>query len=421
MRKIFDAFKSIWSNVRFFDLVLVSGGLLLALLLRYMLRNFTSPDLKAYTLWFDEVKSHGFAVFGLLNKEFPYDYSFFYLYLLLILSFIFPHMVSSSAVKLLPVSTDLISAYFVYKLVRLKFKNGPIPYFAAFAFLFAPTIILNSSVWGQTDSIFTAFILASLYLVITKKNGWACAAFGLAFSIKLQAIFFAPFLIALLVRKSISWKQFLLAPGVYLATFIPAWMAGVPFGKFTGIYQTQVERFPYFELSFPNIYYQLPDELFRTFFPATLLLAAAMVLIYISSIHKTRIQLTDSNLILFALVSVVFMPYFLPKMHERYLYLGDALSIVFGFYFPQYFLIPVVVNLFSFSIYERILFSMEGISGYILQIALTLVVVYLGKIMLTTLYPNQKNTHQDEGDPKPAALPANRKKSSSTDMVEKKP
>jgi Gpi18-like mannosyltransferase len=387
------------------DLVLIFGGVFLALLLRYMLRSYSSPDYEgAYKIWFEAVKRDGLSVFNLRDQEIKYDYTPLYMYFLYIVSIVFPKLATISAVKIIPVTTDIISAFFIFKIVRLKYSQGPIPFFAAFALLFAPTIVLNSAVWGQTDSIYTVFLIASLYFILKKQNWWACLAFGFAISMKLQAVFFAPFLIALFLKREISWRQLLLVPAVCLVTYIPAWMAGTPIGDLWTTYLSQTNRFPYFELSFPNIYYQLPDQLFHLFYPATLIIAASMVLLYIGSIYKSRIKLTPPVLVQLALVSVVFMPYFLPKMHERYLYSADALSIVFGFYFPEYFIIPVFINLFSFINYEKVLFQMDGLSGYVLQAVLTLVVVLLGRIMIKTLYPNLRAVSHPASSSKPVDL-----------------
>jgi hypothetical protein len=50
------------------------------------------------------------------------------------------------------------------------------------------------------------------------------------------------------------------------------------------------------------------------------------------------------------------VPYVTPRMHERYFFAGDALSIIFGFYYPRYFFVPVVVGLVSFFAYQPYLF-----------------------------------------------------------------
>jgi len=317
------------------------------------------------------------------------------------MSLLFPKLVAFSAIKLVYVSFDMMEALFVYKIIRLKFDQGPIPFLAGFAFLFAPTILLNSSVWGQTDSIFTAFLLASLYFILKRQNWWACLAYGLAFSMKFQAVFFAPFLVALFFKREISWKHILMVPAVYFVLCIPAWIAGRPIWDLLTVYVSQANEYSVFEVNFPNIYLQLPKDVFSFFSRATLVIAAGMAFIYIASVYKSRVKMTRSVLILLALVSVAFMPYFLPRMHDRYLYAADALSIVFGFYFPEYFLIPVCINLFSFFVYENYLFKLSNVPNYILQLVITFVVVYLGKITLTTLYPGHATVNNSEDDPKP--------------------
>jgi Gpi18-like mannosyltransferase len=45
------------------------------------------------------------------------------------------------------------------------------------------------------------------------------------------------------------------------------------------------------------------------------------------------------------------MPYLLPKMHERYFYPTDILSIIFAFYFPEYRWVAISVQLASFFSY----------------------------------------------------------------------
>ena len=410
MKKIITSIYLKIKTIHLDDLVLVIVGIFLALLFRYFTRSFITWDTLQNSIWYDTVKTHGFSAIGLLNINTTgsYNYPPLYLYLLYVVSIIFPKLVDVSALKVVSVTFDLVEALFVYKIIRLKFQQGPIPYLATFAFLFAPTILLNSSVWGQTDSITTAFLLASLYFILKKQNWWACLAFGLAFSTKFQSVFFAPFLLVLLLKREISWKQILLIPAVYFVLCIPAWIAGRPIWDLLTIYVNETTQFPYFELNFPNLYYQLPNSMFSFFSRATLVIAVGMIFIYVAGIYKSRVKMTRSALILFALVSVVFMPYFLPRMHDRYLYAGDALSIVFGFYFPEFFLIPVLINLFSFFVYEQPLLnsSLNNIvPGYMLQLVFTIVVVYLGKITLTTLYSGHATANNLDGDSKQVDLP----------------
>jgi Gpi18-like mannosyltransferase len=375
-------------QINIVDVFLVMAGVLLAGLIRYILRTYQSADfIKFNNVWYELIATNGFHSVGLTYANDKFNYTPTYLYFLYIVTLLFPKLSNVTAVKLVPAITDFASAWFVFKIVQLKFKQGPIPYFAAFVFLFAPTILLNSAVWGQADSLYTVFLLATVYFALKKKGWWACLAFGLAFAIKFQAVFLAPFLLVLFVKKEISWKQLLVIPAIYFLLMVPAWIAGRPIKDLMTVYFTQAAQYPSFEIGFPNIYYQLPDEIFPLFYPAVLILAAGMAFLYVAGVHKSKVKLTQPILIQLALTSVVFMPYFLPKMHDRYLYPGDALSIVYGFFFPEYFYIPVAINLISFFLYESSLFQVNNIPMPVLQVALTVVMILLIRLMVKTFYP----------------------------------
>ncbi len=70
------------------------------------------------------------------------------------------------------------------------------------ATLLAPVMILNSSFWGQADSIYTAALLACLYFLLLRRNWLAFLSFGIAFAFKLQAIFLAPLLVILWFKQT---------------------------------------------------------------------------------------------------------------------------------------------------------------------------------------------------------------------------
>ena len=55
-----------------------------------------------------------------------------------------------------------------------------------------PTVMLNSSYWGQCDSMYASCCLATLYLLRRGSIAGAFALLGLAFACKLQAVFIVP-------------------------------------------------------------------------------------------------------------------------------------------------------------------------------------------------------------------------------------
>ncbi|MFM7579157.1 MAG: hypothetical protein ACKO5Q_19770, partial [Microcystaceae cyanobacterium] len=67
---------------------------------------------------------------------------------------------------------------------------------------------------------------------------------------------------------------------------------------------------------------------------------------------------------------VLLMPYSLPKMHDRYFFAADLISIIYGFYFPPYFFVPVAINLVSLFSYFPFLWGVEVIPLKILSLVL---------------------------------------------------
>ena len=65
---------------------------------------------------------------------------------------------------------DVICAYLAYKLVRLRRPQGPLPAAAFGVVLFAPTVVANSSYWGQVDSEWTAGLLACVYFHVRQHD-----------------------------------------------------------------------------------------------------------------------------------------------------------------------------------------------------------------------------------------------------------
>jgi hypothetical protein len=65
-------------------------------------------------------------------------------------------------------------------------------------------------------------------------------------------------------------------------------------------------------------------------------------------------------------------------MHERYFYPADVLAIVYAFYFPKYFYVPIVVIICSFLSYLPYLFG--------INLPLNIVSLALGSIVVVAGY-----------------------------------
>jgi Gpi18-like mannosyltransferase len=371
------------SRIPYVDVLIVLTGTLLALFLRYSLKTFESQDyLNFYRWWYLTIKSGGFAALG---KGFS-DYTPLSLYLLYGVSVLLPKVASVTAVKLPSIACDFICAWYVYRIVRLKYQQGPVPIFAYLAILFAPTVILNSAAWNQIESIYTAAMVAFVYYLLKKQNWLACIAFGIAFAIKLQSIYLAPFLLVLFLKKVVSWKHLLAIPAVYLISIIPAWIAGRPLLELLTIYVRQVDTYAGLVHNAPNMYTWFPESMNVLLYPGAVIFAVSICLIYVAVILKSHVRLSKHLIVQLAFLSALLVPYFLPKTHDRYFYPSDILSIVYGFFFPGYFYIPLAANLISFFIYEPFLFDTNIFPQPVLALALLIVIVIVIRQMIMILY-----------------------------------
>ena len=365
------------------ELAILAIGSFLALALRLSLILFESGDYYLFFReWYRAFQEQGFAAVVSLN----YDYTPTYLYLLYGVSTFLPKLIPVAAIKLPSIAFDFLSAWLVFRIVRLKYPDGPAPFFAYFVVLFAPKIVLNRAVWGQSESIFTTFLLLSIYFLLTDHNVFASLAFGVAFVLKLQAIFLLPLLLALALNRRFAWKHFLWITLVYLFLMIPAWFAGRPMDELLMIYLEQSRSFSALTLNSPTVYAWLPESLFALFYPAGVIWATAMVFLYLLAVFKSRSHLSQALVMNLALLAVLLTPFFLPKMHERYFYPADMLAIAYGFFFPEHYFIPIAMGAVSLFAYQPFLFGRQVIPGEILAFGVLLILVLVTRKALLALY-----------------------------------
>ncbi len=365
-------------RINYVDAGLVLVGLALAISVRIPLLPFRSSDFfNSIKAWYTTIRSLGFAAFG---TDFT-TYNPPYLYELYLIARFSPDISNVFAIKIPSLLADFICAYFVYRTVALRYAEKLFPLLAAFAFLFAPTVVLNSAFWGQADVLFTAPLIACLYFLMIRRNTLAFIAFGVSLAFKLQAIFLAPVLLGLLLRGRVAWKHFLLIPLVLFAAIVPSWLAGRPLLDLIMVYAGQVEQFQLLTMNAPSVYTWVPDVLLtQHFFTVTGVIFTGMLGFMLSIlIYKSRADFASGLLTKLGLFSMLLIPFFLPKMHERYFYPADVLAIIYAFFFPQYFFVPIVVIMASFFAYHPVLFEVQTIPLAFLALGIFLMLLVVGQ------------------------------------------
>jgi Gpi18-like mannosyltransferase len=385
-----------------------------ALAVRWPFRQEISGDYRAFIgPWYDYIAGHG--GFAALSAQFS-NYNPPYLYLVVVATWLpLPKIV---AVKLISVVFDLLLGYASYRLATLRRGWTWQPLAAAAATLLLPTVVLNSSYWGQCDSIYASLGLLALYCQLRRRTVWAAVLIGLAIGFKLQAVFLLPVLAMVWVTQPIRWRRSLLAlalvPVTFLTTLVPALLAGASPAALAGIYPAQISGSgdgavrsagvgsggggvgsggagvgsggagvgsggagvglgrgglgqggfagrggsggpggagmvnpggggsgPPFTRNAASFYQWLSADAGAAWKYLGFVLAAVAIGLAIGVAGRNRRRIGTPTLVALAAAMLVAIPFFLPEMHDRYFYLGDALLVAGAFVVPR--LIPSAV------------------------------------------------------------------------------
>jgi Gpi18-like mannosyltransferase len=234
---------------------------------------------------------------------------------------------------------------------------GPVPFLGAAIFFVLPTIILNSAWWGQADTIYTFFVLASLYFLLKDHPLPAMIFFGIAVSFKLQAAFFAPFLLLLTLKRRIPWTYFSIVPLVYIAMMVPAVLAGRPFQETLMIYLSQADTYRQLTMNAPNLYQFVSNSWYEPVLKLGLGFTALLALGWVIGYARKIKTWTPERMVMCAAVSVAMMPFFLPKMHERYFFIADVMLLLLVIYLPRLWVLLLTSQAVSILTYSIYLFS----------------------------------------------------------------
>ena len=314
------------------------------------------------------------------------DYNMPYLYLLFGISRVnFPDLY---LIKIASVIFDIMLAYYASKLISLKSNSINVQIIAFVGTLALPTVIINSSMWGQCDSIYAALALASIYHGV-KGNSKLCFMFvALAFSVKLQTIFIFPVIVILLVLKKIDWKMCWISAVSFIATLLPAIIVGKPIKDTVSIYFDQTSTYDALNMNATNIYKlvgEVSDEHFTT---AAIFLAGAAVIALLYFIYVCRDRVVSvSDYIYIAFLFSFIIPFLLPRMHDRYFFVADVLSFLVFMVNKKRWFVPVVTVMCSYISYTYFVMGGKAIFEHkYAVIAAIFVVLIVAKDLAEKLY-----------------------------------
>ncbi len=345
MLKILPVLQSLFRNKKFLALLIAMGLVIKLLILPFI------PELGDYTFflkpWVEFIRSHGY--WQAFRFEFA-NYSPAYLYFLLGIAKLGGEPLIP--IKLLSICFEYVAAWFIGGIAYQKYRENWVRWCALAVVPLLPTVLINSSYWGQCDSIYVSFLIGSIYFALKKRSFLSILFLGISFSFKLQAVLLFPFYFVLLLRNRIKWYYFLLVPAVYLISLLPAYCAGRPLTELLSVFVAQSGHYEELSLQFPNLYMWISNDYYEPVKWGGILFTFLFALLMCGLLAKKyKTELTDDYLVRLALLSAVIFPFLLPGMHERYMYAGDLLAIVYIMYFPSKFYNALGVPLISFFSY----------------------------------------------------------------------
>jgi Gpi18-like mannosyltransferase len=334
-----------------------------ALLLRAALVKHGDSDVHLTREWLTEIRKDG----GIhaLGMEIG-NYTPVTLYLLLVGDWLLIGVPDIAVLKYAAIAGDLVGAGFAYAIVRLRYPHGQLPIIAFGVTLFTPTVVLNSAYWGQFDMVWTVPLVAALYFFLRGRSVIALVCVGVAFSFKQQAEFIFPFLLLLAIKRIFPWRYFLVVPGLYVLAMLPAFSEGRSAWNLLTIYVRQAGQFPDLAKNAPSLYQWLPQSQAGVITPVGSVVGAVTLLLLVGPSARRIDSFNLTLLVATATASVLVTPFVLPRMHDRYFFAADVLTIILAFYVPRLVVVAVLVQIASLASYWPFLFHHDLVPGPIL-------------------------------------------------------
>ena len=397
--------------------VLVFTGVFAALtmLARVSMLDFVTADYVSFLSGWTQMFREGGV--GMLARNVG-DYNLLYQYALLIIANVPLH--DLYLIKLLTVIFDYLLALVMMRAAR-RFggERAALPVFLVVLAL--PTALLDGACWGQCDSVYVFFVVLSLYMLETERPVRSAVALAIAFAFKLQTIFFFPVVLLGLIHKKYRLRDAAAFFAAYLVTMLPALVAGRPFLDALSVYANQSMGQYYDRLSYnaPNLYLFFPMLEFASsqeftwmryipgidgegtngYLDAALMpdlqhaaLYACIVLTLLVVcywlIHYREI--TPGMTLTFALFFAIFLPFVMPKIHERYFYLADMLSVLYAAQRRDRRFMPLLVAGASLMSYVPYLMRQRPVDERWLALMMLGALVIVSRDLLTQMLINRK-------------------------------
>ena len=246
-----------------------------------------------------------------------------YLYVLAVGSLFHPWLAPMSIIKVLSVLGTLFMAFAFSDLL----KSAGADRRGALLLVVLPSVAINDTLLAQCDALWAGCCMLGLAALIRGRTLRAMIWCGLAISLKLQAAFMAPVIVGAMIGQRAPLRHWLVPASVFLATLVPPWLLGWPAIRLLTVYmhQATVDQLVG-RLANPWMFGTMyAPELAAQWF--ILGYVAAGIAAAILAGLAARNSRDPKLLILLGALAGTALPFLLPKMLERYYFLGDVMTL----------------------------------------------------------------------------------------------
>lgn len=311
-------------------------------------------DMTCFSAWSDMVFRDGFGKFY-ISDSFT-DYPPGYMYILYVVGWLRSlGFGGAMTVKLPAMLADIGLGIMAYASVRKSFSEKASVIIAAFIML-SPVLIVNSSLWGQVDIIYTFLLVVAIWFVYKKRLVQSYFMFALAFFVKPQALIFTPILLLATweyviksFKKEVFIKHILGALGAVAMVIV----LSIPFGiqETFRQYIITLDSYKYATINAFNVY----GAIGLNWKPLTTLVSVVGTLFIVAVVIFIAIMYFKGNKNWFFLAGVLsFAIYMLcTKMHERYAFASVVFFLFAYIMKPQ----DVSMRMFIISSFSQLVNS----------------------------------------------------------------
>jgi len=193
--------------------------------------------------------------------------------------------------------------------------------------LVLPSVAINDGLLAQCDALWAGSCILALAAMIRGKTLRAMVWCGIAIAFKAQAAFMAPVIVGAMIGRRAPLWHWAVPAAVFLATLVPAWLLGWPGMKLLTVYlgQASLDQLAG-RLANPWMLgtmfgEQAARQWFMLGYAAAGAAALAIAALAARNARDPRL------LILLGALAGTALPFLLPKMLERYYFLGDVMTL----------------------------------------------------------------------------------------------